>query len=128
MRPMLPNLKIVNLSGPALGFPPLKWPFLAWTRLVGSGQLTLSDLVRLMSARPAQLLGLERGSLIPGYLADILVFDPTTERAVDPSTFYSKGKNCPYTGEQLSGWPVHVLRAGKPILQDGKIIERSETV
>lgn len=101
---------------------------LAWTRLVGSGQLTLSDLVRLMSARPAQLLGLERGSLIPGYLADILVFDPTTERAVDPSTFYSKGKNCPYTGEQLSGWPVHVLRAGKPILQDGKIIERSETV
>lgn len=95
---------------------------LTWTHLVGSGQLSLSELVRLMSVRPADLLGLERGSLIPGRVADILIFDPNTEKEVDPETFYSKGKNCPYEGETLSGWPVHVLRAGRLVYRNGAIV------
>lgn len=95
---------------------------LIWTHLVEPGVLSLTEVIRLMSTRPAELLGLERGALIPGRVADILVIDPDKEKTVDSSTFYSKGKNCPYNGEVLSGWPVAVFRAGRQVLKDGIIV------
>lgn len=95
---------------------------LVWTHLIEPGVLSLSEVIRLMSARPAELLGLERGSLIPGRVADILVIDPEMEKTVDSETFYSKGKNCPYNGQVLSGWPVAVFRAGRQVLKEGKIV------
>lgn len=94
---------------------------LIWTNLVEPGHMTMSDVVKVMSARPAQLLGLERGSLIPGRVADIMVFDPNEERVVDTADFYSKGKNCPYVGLTLSGWPKHVFRDGRYIMKNGVI-------
>ena len=51
-----------------------------------------------------------------------MIFDPAVEKEVDPQTFYSKGKNCPYAGQKLSGWPKMVLRAGRVVFNDGAII------
>lgn len=95
---------------------------LIWTHLVESGRFTLSEIVTIMSCNPAELLRIDRGSLSVGKVADVMVFDPEKEKAVDPATFYSKGKNCPYTGEVLRGWPRMVLRAGRVVLNDGAII------
>lgn len=96
---------------------------LIWSKLVETGQFTLTEVVQVMSARPAALLGLERGSLIPGKIADIMVFDPNTEKEVDTADFYSKGKNCPYVGMTLSGWPQYVFREGRMVLEKGVIVE-----
>ena len=42
-------------------------------------RVTIEDVVRRMTSHPASVLGLrDRGSLKPGYLADIVVFDPAT--------------------------------------------------
>ena len=95
---------------------------LIWTHLVESGRFTLSEIVTIMSCNPAELLRIDRGSLSVGKVADVMVFDPEKEKDVDPATFYSKGKNCPYTGEVLRGWPRMVLRAGRVVLNDGAII------
>ena len=76
---------------------------LIWTHLVETGRFTLSEIVSIMSCNPAELLRIDRGSLSVGKVADVLIFDPETERAVNPQEFYSKGKNCPYTGEVLRG-------------------------
>lgn len=95
---------------------------LIWTNLVESGRFTLSEIVTIMSCNPAALLRIDRGSLSVGKVADLVVFDPDTERKVDPQTFYSKGKNCPYTGEILRGWPTMVLREGRVVLEKGKIV------
>lgn len=95
---------------------------LIWTNLVESGRFSLSEIVTIMSCNPAELLRIERGSLSVGKVADVMIFDPETEKTVDPSTFYSKGKNCPYTGQVLRGWPKMVLRAGRVVLDDGVII------
>ena len=93
-----------------------------WTHLVESGRFTLSEIVTIMSCNPAELLRIDRGSLSVGKVADVMGFDPEKEKDVDPATFYSKGKNCPYTGEVLRGWPRMVLRAGRVVLNDGAII------
>lgn len=94
---------------------------LIWTHLVETGRFTLSEIVSIMSCNPAELLRIDRGSLSVGKVADVLIFDPETERAVNPQEFYSKGKNCPYTGEVLRGWPSMVLRAGRVVLKNGAI-------
>ena len=95
---------------------------LIWTHLVETGRFTLSEIVSIMSCNPAELLRIDRGSLSVGKVADVLIFDPETERAVNPQEFYSKGKNCPYTGEVLRGWPSVVLRAGRVVLKNGAIV------
>lgn len=95
---------------------------LIWTHLVETGRFTLSEIVSIMSCNPAELLRIDRGSLSVGKVADVLIFDPETERAVNPQEFYSKGKNCPYTGEVLRGWPGMVLRAGRVVLKNGAIV------
>lgn len=95
---------------------------LIWTHLVETGRFTLSEIVSIMSCNPAELLRIDRGSLSVGKVADVLIFDPETERAVNPQEFYSKGKNCPYTGEVLRGWPSMVLRAGRVMLKNGAIV------
>lgn len=96
---------------------------LVWTHLVETGQFELSEIVKIMSLNPANILRIERGSLIPGKVADVMIFDPNMEKEVKSAEFYSKGKNCPYENEVLSGWPVKVLRAGRLVLDDGKIVE-----
>lgn len=95
---------------------------LIWTHLVETGRFTLSEIVSIMSCNPAELLRIDRGSLSVGKVADVLIFDPETERAANPQEFYSKGKNCPYTGEVLRGWPSMVLRAGRVVLKNGAIV------
>ena len=95
---------------------------LIWTHLVETGRFTLSEIVSIMSCNPAELLRIDRGSLSVGKVADVLIFDPETERAVNPQEFYSKGKNCPYTGEVLRGWPSMVLSAGRVVLKNGAIV------
>ena len=95
---------------------------LVWTKLVETGRFSLSEIVRIMSQNPAKLLRIDRGSLIVGKVADVTIFNPDIEKTVDPASFYSKGKNCPYAGETLSGWPLMVLRAGEVVFKDGEII------
>jgi dihydroorotase len=95
---------------------------LMYTNLVETGRFSMSEVVRIMSLNPAKLLRIDRGSLIVGKVADVTVFNPDIRKTVDPQTFYSKGKNCPYAGQTLGGWPLMVLRAGKVVFKDGEII------
>src|SRR6478736_4341689 len=47
----------------------------AGLRLVHNGEIALANLLKAMSTRPAELLGLPGGSLRPGSIADIIVID-----------------------------------------------------
>lgn len=122
--PHAAEMKELEFDQAANGISSIEIAFpLVWTNLVETGRFTLSEIVKVMSVNPANLLGIDRGSLIPGKLADILIFDPEKERPVDVAEFYSKGKNCPYEGQVLSGWPVMVLRGGRLVLEEGRIVE-----
>lgn len=96
---------------------------LLYTKLVKTGKLTLSQLINIMSAAPAQVMNLPAGSLAAGANADIVVFDPAGEKAVNRETFYSKGKNTPFNGEILAGWPVLTIVDGDIVMENGEIKE-----
>ena len=87
-------------------------------QLVRPGVITLPRLVALLSTHPARVLGLPGGSLAVGSIADVTVLDLERERTVDPARFQTKGRNTPYGGWTLRGWPVATIVAGAIVWQD----------
>lgn len=96
---------------------------LVMDRLVHTEVLQLSKAVALLTSAPARILGTEKGTLTPRRAADITIIDPDEVRTVDPRRFYSKGKNTPYKGMQLRGWPWMTLVAGRIVFKEGSIME-----
>lgn len=92
-------------------------------RLVHTGLLSIDQMVKAYTSGPAEILGLRAGELTPGSLADITIIDPKLVRKVDPGTFYSQGKNTPFKGMELKGWPCMTIFGGKIVAQEGRIIE-----
>jgi dihydroorotase len=89
-------------------------------RLVGEGLLDLPRLVALLSPGPARVLGLPGGTLAPGSPADVTVLDLTRNRQVDSSRFQSRGRNTPFDGWILKGWPVVTIVGGKIAWDDSR--------
>jgi dihydroorotase len=71
--------------------------------LVEPGWLTLSQAIAKLTGVPAAILRIDRGTLAPGAVADVTVFDPTAEYRVDPEQLASKSKNTPWAGRTLRG-------------------------
>jgi dihydroorotase len=95
---------------------------------VHAGALSLENLIERMTAAPARFLGTTAGgtglgSLKSGLPADVVVLDPTSEWEVDPSAFFSKGKNTPLDGTTLKGRVVITLYAGEVVHEAGVTVE-----
>lgn len=80
--------------------------------LVEPGHVDWMRLVELMSTRPAQVLGLKKGTLQEGADADIAIIDPQKEWTIDPSQFKSKSRNCPFAGWKVKGKVMATIVAG----------------
>lgn len=76
---------------------------LTYTELVKTGYLTPMQMAEKMSYNPAKVIGLDKGDIAPGKVADIVIFDPQQEYAIDKNTFASKGKNTPFHGRKVTG-------------------------
>jgi dihydroorotase len=83
------------------------------THFVEPGRLTLSELVERMSLNPAKAFRLPAGTLLEGVAGDVTVVDPAAEWTVDPSRFYSRARNTPFTGEILRGVAVLTVVDGR---------------
>jgi len=89
-------------------------------RLLGAKLVELRRLVASLSTNPARVLGLPGGTLAPGSPADVTVLDLQKKRAVDPRHFLSKGRNTPFGGWTLKGWPVLTIVGGRVVWKDGR--------
>lgn len=85
------------------------------TWLVDRGVLTIPQLVDRMSCLPAKVFHLPGGTLAPGAIADVTVFDPARAWVVDPKAFKSKGRNTPYGGQTLRGRATHTVVGGRVV-------------
>lgn len=94
---------------------------LSYSVLVKSGLITLTDLNRLMSVKPREILGLE-GRLKEGEKADLTLVDLSKDYVIDSAKFCSKGKNTPFNGLKVSGFVDSVLVDGKLKLSGGEIV------
>jgi dihydroorotase len=86
---------------------------LAVTRLVEPGRIGWPRLVQAMSTRPAEILGINRGTLRPGAVADITLIDPGMTWRVDARSFASKSGNSPFHGWTLQGRAVATIVGGR---------------
>ena len=107
-------------EGGAPGFSAFETAFAAaFTELVRGAADSAVDLKRLsslMSANPARLIGLKnRGRILPGMRADLVIVDTERSWAVDPGTFKTRGKNSPFAGMELYGRVLMTMRGGRVV-------------
>lgn len=83
--------------------------------LVVPGILSWSDLVRKMCLGPAQILGIDKGTLKIGSDADIIIISPDKEWVVKKEGFVSKSKNSAFIGKRLKGVVEYTIYKGNII-------------
>ncbi len=71
--------------------------------LVQEGVLSLEQALDKLTRAPAQLFHLPVGTLSPGSLADVVIFDAEEEWVIDPEQFQSKSRNTPFGGMTVKG-------------------------
>ncbi len=82
-------------------------------RLVHSGRISLPKLLRAMSTKPAEILGLPGGRLAVGAPADLIVFDPDAPYVLDKRQLKSLSKNSPFDEARLEGQVSITMVAGR---------------
>ncbi len=88
---------------------------LVFTYLVQPGHLTFAEAIAKMTVVPANILGIDRGTLSVGGVADVTVIDVETLNRVDVTQSRSKSQNTPFNRWKLKGWQTITLRKGNRI-------------
>ncbi len=89
----------------------------AGLRLVHNGEIGLMTLLRALSTRPADILGLPQGRLAVGAPADLILLDPDEPFVLDVADLHSKSKNTPLEGARLQG-RVHMTIVEGRVVHD----------
>ena len=87
-------------------------------KLVEKGVFSMREAIASLTAGPARVLNLSRGSLGKGAVADITLFDPAKEWEVAAERFLSKSRNTPFEGWKMKGKVARTLVGGKTVYQD----------
>lgn len=82
-------------------------------RLHHGGQVSLMRLIDAMSTRPAQIFGLNAGTLKPGAAADIALIDLDEPWLVAKDMLLSRSKNTPFEDARFSGRAVATYVSGR---------------
>jgi dihydroorotase len=82
-------------------------------RLYHSGDVPLMRLIDALSTRPAQIFGLDAGTLKPGAKADITLIDLDEPWIVSKDAIVSRSKNTPFENARFTGRAVQTYVAGK---------------
>jgi dihydroorotase len=86
-------------------------------RLIHQGETDFKTMIRAMSTRPAELLGLPGGTLRPGSPADVIVIDADTPWVLDPDDLKSQCKNTPFDEARFSGRVVRTIVGGRTVYE-----------
>ncbi|MHC5217401.1 dihydroorotase [Enterococcus sp. LJL128] len=86
---------------------------LIYTHFVETGKFTLEQVIDWMAVKPAQLFGLDAGTLQIGAPADLAVFNLDLEEAIDDKQFLSKAVNTPFVGWKVKGNTMMTFVDGK---------------
>ncbi len=75
-------------------------------------KIGLMRIVELLTSGPAKISKLERGRIQAGSPANLTLIDPNLQKTVRRGNLVSKGKNTPFEGMKLRGWPVATIYKG----------------
>ncbi|MBS0249553.1 MAG: dihydroorotase [Proteobacteria bacterium] len=86
-------------------------------RLVHSGDMTLSAMLKALTINPARLLGLHSGRLAKGSIADLVLFDPGEPWVVNKDLLRSRSKNTPFDEAKMQGRVLRTMVAGQTVYE-----------
>jgi dihydroorotase len=72
--------------------------------------------VELLSTNPRKLFGLEPATIKEGNKATLTLFDPEKKWTVTEKDLYSKSKNSPFIGKELTGKVTGIINGDKAVL------------
>jgi dihydroorotase len=81
--------------------------------LVREGHVSLNRLMTLLSANPAQILGVNAGSFAPGSAADLILVDPDAPWIVDSAKMAASAGNTPFDKVPVQGRARRVMKGGQ---------------
>jgi len=86
-----------------------------------AGGMSIGELVSLCCSRPARLFGLypKKGVIAAGSDADIVIFDPSVEKALSYDMLHENTDYTPYEGFAIKGYPVMTISRGEIIVKNG---------
>lgn len=97
------------------------------TELVRPGVITPMQMAAKMSANPAKVLGIDKGTLSEGAVADVTIIDPEVEYIIDKNRFRSKGKNTPFDGRKVFGEVEMTICGGEPVFTNGEYFANKQS-
>ena len=80
-------------------------------------QMPLMELLHKFTTAPAKILRMKYEGITLGAVANLTILDIDLVKEVDANNFVSKGKNSPYHGKVLKGWPVMTIYKGVVVHQ-----------
>jgi dihydroorotase len=83
-----------------------------------SGKLTPIEFIKRLTTNPAKVMGIPRGSISIGDIADITIIDPEKTWKFDSSKSFSKSRNTPFHKRDLKGKAVYTIVSGKVVYKD----------
>ncbi|QFU22687.1 dihydropyrimidinase [Shewanella eurypsychrophilus] len=91
---------------------------------VSKGRISPEKFVELTSFKPAKLFGLypQKGCLLEGSDADIVIFDPEQQVTISHSMLHDNTDYTPFENYPLTGWPVMTFSRGKLVARNGEFL------
>lgn len=107
----------------AMGISGIETAFsVCYTKLVKEGHISLNRLSELMSEKPSELLGFNKGKIEKGFDGDLVLLDLNKKFKVSSMDFASKGKNTPFENMELYGEVVTTIKEGRVVYNGGNWI------
>ncbi len=110
--------KKVEFDQAAFGIIGLQTALSISLELVRDKVLSIPQLIARMTSGPASIIGVDRGTLSEGAIADVTIFDPKAKWDYKEENNRSKSKNSPWIGQTLQGKVVCTISDGKVIYED----------
>lgn len=97
---------------------------LAYTAGVAGGKISLERFVEVAAENPAKIFGLwgRKGTIAPGFDADLVVWDPHARRTISAKTQSVDTDYNPYEGFEVVGAPEVVTVRGEILVRGGKFV------
>jgi dihydropyrimidinase len=96
---------------------------LLYSQGVCAGRISLNQMVAVTSRNPARVFGFaNKGSLMPGADADLVIWDPARKWTLAPDTLHMPVDWSPYNGWAMEGAVVMTVASGDIIVEDGTYV------
>jgi len=110
--------KEVEYDHAEFGMVGLETAFPLYYRIALKKGVSLNRIISAMTQKPAEIIGIPKGTLKLGADADITIFDPEMKYRIDKKEFRSKSKNTPFDGWDVQGKVRYTIVAGKVIYSE----------